>query len=47
MAHADFLAGKALYATGTTGGRILEALPDLNLTRLKSGPLGVTSSWAL
>lgn len=40
MAHADFLAGKTLYATGTTGGRILEALPDLDLTRLKSGPLG-------
>jgi len=40
MAHAGFLAGKTLYATGTTGGRILDALPDLNLTRLKSGPLG-------
>ncbi|MDI1364657.1 MAG: methylglyoxal synthase [bacterium] len=38
--HAGFLAGKTLYATGTTGGRILEALPDLTLTRLKSGPLG-------
>jgi methylglyoxal synthase len=38
--HAAFLADKALYATGTTGSRILEALPDLNLTRLKSGPLG-------
>ena len=38
--HADFLADKTLYATGTTGGRVLEALPDLNLTRLKSGPLG-------
>jgi methylglyoxal synthase len=39
-AHAAFLADKTLYATGTTGGRVLEALPDLNLTRLKSGPLG-------
>lgn len=39
-AHAAFLADKTLYATGTTGGRILEALPDLNLTRLRSGPLG-------
>ena len=39
-AHAPFLADKTLYATGTTGGRILEALPNLNLTRLKSGPLG-------
>ena len=38
--HAAFLADKTLYATGTTGGRVLEALPDLNLTRLKSGPLG-------
>lgn len=40
VAHAAFLVGKTLYATGTTGGRILEALPNLNLTRLKSGPLG-------
>lgn len=39
-AHGDFLQGKALFATGTTGGRILEALPELDLTRLKSGPLG-------
>jgi methylglyoxal synthase len=39
-AHQAFLTGKTLYATGTTGGRVLEALPDLNLTRLKSGPLG-------
>ena len=30
----------ALYATGTTGGRILEACPELMLTRLKSGPVG-------
>ncbi len=30
----------ALYATGTTGGRILEACPDLTLTRMKSGPVG-------
>ncbi len=40
MAHLAFLARHKLYATGTTGGRILEALPDLDLTRLKSGPLG-------
>jgi methylglyoxal synthase len=39
-AHRAFLEGRTLYATGTTGGRILEALPDLDLTRLKSGPLG-------
>lgn len=29
-----------LYATGTTGKIILESYSDLNLTRLKSGPLG-------
>lgn len=29
-----------LWATGTTGGRILEHCPDLAITRLKSGPLG-------
>ncbi|WP_201722862.1 methylglyoxal synthase [Caulobacter sp. BP25] len=39
-AHADFLKDKTLFATGTTGGRLLEALPELDLTRLKSGPLG-------
>ena len=27
-------------ATGTTGGRIAAALPHLDVTRLKSGPLG-------
>ncbi len=30
----------SLYATGTTGGRILETCPDLTLTRMKSGPVG-------
>lgn len=34
------LAAFSLYATGTTGGRILEACPDLDLVRLKSGPVG-------
>lgn len=34
------LATFSLYATGTTGGRIAEACPDLDVTRLKSGPLG-------
>jgi methylglyoxal synthase len=29
-----------LYATGTTGGRILERCPELAITRFKSGPLG-------
>jgi methylglyoxal synthase len=36
----DTLKAFSLYATGTTGGRILEACPDLKLTRLKSGPVG-------
>ncbi len=39
-AHRDFLAGCELVATGTTGGRIAEAWPELSVTRLKSGPLG-------
>ncbi len=29
-----------LVSTGTTGGRVLEACPGLDITRLKSGPLG-------
>ena len=29
-----------IFATGTTGGRLAEALPSLDITRLKSGPLG-------
>lgn len=39
-AHRDTLARFDIVATGTTGGRILEACPELRLTRLKSGPLG-------
>ena len=38
--HVAILQRHKLVATGTTGGRILEVCPDLNLTRLKSGPLG-------
>lgn len=38
--HAARLAAFALYATGTTGQRILEAVPSLAITRLKSGPKG-------
>ncbi|MBD8892355.1 methylglyoxal synthase [Roseibium litorale] len=30
----------SLVATGTTGGRIQEACPELDIVRLKSGPLG-------
>ncbi|MDR6755318.1 methylglyoxal synthase [Mycoplana sp. BE70] len=29
-----------IFATGTTGGRVLDACPDLDVNRLKSGPLG-------
>ena len=36
----DRLSGVQIYSTGTTGGRIKEAFPQLNVTRLKSGPLG-------
>lgn len=34
------LARSRIVATGTTGGRVLEACPGLDVTRLKSGPLG-------
>ncbi len=39
-AHEAVLSRFDLYATGTTGGRILERCPTLAVTRLKSGPLG-------
>lgn len=39
-AHEARLSRLKLYATGTTGGRILDACPALDVTRLKSGPLG-------
>ena len=38
--HAARLAEFPLYATGTTGQRIMEAVPGLAVTRLKSGPVG-------
>ncbi|MTI17218.1 methylglyoxal synthase [Rhodobacteraceae bacterium RKSG542] len=38
--HREKLKDYDLYATGTTGGRILEACPELTVTRMKSGPLG-------
>ncbi len=38
--HRQFLRACSLVATGTTGGRIVEAWPDLSVVRLKSGPLG-------
>lgn len=40
VAHRDFLKGCDLVATGTTGGRVAEAWPELTIRRLKSGPLG-------
>ena len=39
-AHERRLFDFHLFATGTTGGRIREACPTLDVTRLKSGPLG-------
>ena len=38
--HLDRLHGQSLTATGTTGGRLREAWPDLDVTSVKSGPLG-------
>jgi methylglyoxal synthase len=38
--HRDVLRHFGLFATGTTGQRIIECCPDLAVTRLKSGPLG-------
>lgn len=40
IVHAKRLAAFDLIATGTTGARIAEAVPELPVTRLKSGPLG-------
>lgn len=38
--HLDALRRHRFWATGTTGGVIAEACPELAITRLKSGPLG-------
>lgn len=38
--HRGMLAGCEIVATGTTGGRVAEACPELSIRRLKSGPLG-------
>lgn len=38
--HRARLSAVAIVSTGTTGGRIAAACPDLNVTLLKSGPLG-------
>lgn len=39
-AHLTLLQFRSIVATGTTGGRVLDACPTLDVTRLKSGPLG-------
>ena len=38
--HRDELKSCQITATGTTGTRILEACPDLQIQLVKSGPLG-------
>ncbi len=38
--HRDLLVGWELVATGTTGGQVIAALPELTVERVKSGPLG-------
>ncbi|CAD7029778.1 methylglyoxal synthase [Pseudorhizobium endolithicum] len=38
--HQKALSRFRIVATGTTGGKVQEACPDLQVTRLRSGPLG-------
>jgi len=38
--HKARLSDVRVFSTGTTGSRIKEAFPDLDVTCLKSGPLG-------
>jgi methylglyoxal synthase len=38
--HQGVLTRFNIVATGTTGGRILDACPELAVQRMKSGPLG-------
>lgn len=38
--HKSALSDVVVFSTGTTGGRIAQAHPELDVTRLKSGPLG-------
>lgn len=38
--HENSIRPFELFATGTTGGRVMERCPSLSVTRLKSGPLG-------
>ncbi|MCO5059734.1 MAG: methylglyoxal synthase [Rhizobiaceae bacterium] len=39
-AHRQSLEGCSLVATGTTGQRIVEACPGIEVRRMRSGPLG-------
>ena len=38
--HAEFLKRCDIVATGTTGQRIVDACPGIEIRRMKSGPLG-------
>jgi methylglyoxal synthase len=38
--HEHTISQFTLFATGTTGARVMERCPELSVTRLKSGPLG-------
>ncbi|MBO6917155.1 MAG: methylglyoxal synthase [Rhizobiaceae bacterium] len=40
VTHKSALNTYEIVATGTTGGRIADACPELAVTRMKSGPLG-------
>lgn len=40
QARRDALADISIVCTGTTGGRIAEACPELAVERVRSGPLG-------
>ena len=39
-AHRETIGRFAIFATGTTGNRVVERCPELAVTRVKSGPLG-------
>jgi methylglyoxal synthase len=38
--HEHIIGQFHLFATGTTGARVMERCPGLSVTRLKSGPMG-------
>ena len=40
VTHKSALSAYEIVATGTTGGRIADACPELSVTLMKSGPLG-------